>query len=77
VPAAVIGAELRVSERSVRRRRQAWGAGGRSGLASRGRAAQCRLDEEQLAALDLALNAAAAGRRVGGPAADAVPFRFR
>jgi transposase len=50
VPAAVIAAELRVSERSVRRWRQA-------GLASRGQAAQCRLDEQQLAALDLALEA--------------------
>jgi transposase len=48
VPAAVIAAELRVSERSVRRWR--W-------LASRGQAAQCRLDEQQLAALDLALEA--------------------
>jgi transposase len=48
VPAAVIAAELRVSERSVRRWR--W-------LASHGQAAQCRLDEQQLAALDLALEA--------------------
>jgi transposase len=57
VPSAVIAAELRVSERSVRRWRQAWQAGGSSGLASRGQAAQCRLDEEQLAALDAALRA--------------------
>ena len=57
VPAAVIAAELRVSERSVRRWRQAWQAGGEAGLASRGQAAQCRLDEQQLAALDLALEA--------------------
>ena len=57
VPAAVIAAELRVSERSVRRWRQAWQAGGPAGLASRGQAAQCRLDERQLAALDLALEA--------------------
>jgi transposase len=56
-PAAVIAAELRVSERSVRRWRQAWQAGGEAGLASRGQAAQCRLDEQQLAALDLALEA--------------------
>ena len=54
VPAAVIAAELRVSERSVRRWRQAWLAGGLAGLASRGQAAQCRLDEQQLAALDVA-----------------------
>ena len=40
VPSAVIAAELRVSERSVRRWRQAWLAGG---PASRGQAAQCRL----------------------------------
>ena len=56
-PAAVIAAELRVSERSVRRWRQAWQAAGEAGLASRGQAAQCRLDERQLAALDLALEA--------------------
>src|SRR5437763_4255334 len=56
-PAAVIAAELRVSERSVRRWRQAWQAGGEAGLVSRGQAAQCRLDEQQLAALDLALQA--------------------
>ena len=36
-PAVVIAAELRVSERSVRRWRQAWLAGGETGLASRGR----------------------------------------
>ena len=57
VPAAVIAGELRVSERSVRRWRQAWQAEGLAGLASRGQAAQCRLDEEQLAALDVALGA--------------------
>jgi transposase len=53
----VIAAELRVSERSVRRWRQAWQAAGEAGLASRGQAAQCRLDEQQLATLDLALEA--------------------
>src|SRR6476619_4308799 len=65
VPAAVIAAELRVSERSMRRWRQAWLAGGEAGLASRGQATQCRLDEQQLAALDLALEAGplAAGRQ--------------
>ena len=57
VTAVVIAAELRVSERSVRRWRQAWLAGGETGLASRGQAAQCRLDEQQLAALDLVLEA--------------------
>jgi transposase len=57
VPSAGIAAELRVSERSVRRWRQAWQVGGPAGLASRGQAAQCRLDEQQLAALDLALEA--------------------
>jgi Homeodomain-like domain-containing protein len=56
-PAAVIAAELRVSERSVRRWRQAWLAGGPAGLASRGQAARCRLDGQQLAALDAALDA--------------------
>src|SRR2546429_8737215 len=56
-PAAVIAAGLRVSERSVRRWRQAWQAAGLAGLASRGQATQCRLDEQQLAALDLALEA--------------------
>jgi transposase-like protein len=34
-PAAVIAAELRVSERSVRRWRRAWQAGGPAGVASR------------------------------------------
>ncbi len=57
VTTAMIAAELRVSERSVRRWRQAWQAGGEAGLTSRGQAAQCRLDEQQLAALDLALEA--------------------
>jgi transposase len=57
VPAVVIAAELRVSERSVRRWRQAWLAGGPAGVASRGQAARCRLDEQQLAALDAALGA--------------------
>ena len=57
VPAAVIAAELRVSERSVRRWRQAWLAGGAAGLESRGQAARCRLGEGQLAALDAMLEA--------------------
>jgi transposase len=56
-PTAVIAAELRVSERSVRRWRQAWQAAGRAGVASRGQAARCRLDERQLAALDAVLDA--------------------
>jgi transposase-like protein len=51
-PAAAIAAELRVSGRSVRRWRQAWRVGGPAGVASRGQAARCRLDEQQLAALD-------------------------
>jgi len=57
VPSAVIAAELRVSERSVRRWRHAWLEGGAAGLASRGQAARCRLDEAQLAALDGLLEA--------------------
>jgi transposase len=56
-PAAVIAAELRVTERSVRRWRQAWLAAGPAGLASRGQAARCRLDEAQLAGLETALEA--------------------
>jgi transposase len=56
-PVAVIAAELRVSERSVRRWRRAWEAGGLAGLASRGQAARCRLDEEQLASLETVLDA--------------------
>ena len=56
-PTAVIAAELRVSERSVRRWRQAWRAAGLAGIASKGQAAQCRLDEGQLAALEVALGA--------------------
>jgi transposase len=54
VPTGVIAAELRVSERSVCRWRQACGP---PGLASLGQAAQCGLDEGQLAALDAALQA--------------------
>ena len=54
---AEVAAELRVSERSVRRWRQAWLAGGTAGLASRGQAARCRLDERQLAVLDAVLDA--------------------
>ena len=57
VPAAVIAAELRVSERSVRRWRRAWQAGGVAGLASRGQAARCLLDEAQLAELETVLEA--------------------
>jgi len=56
-PTAVIAAELRVSQRSVRRWRQAWQAAGPPGVASRGQAARCRLDEQQLAALDAVLDA--------------------
>jgi transposase len=56
-PAADIAAELRVTERSVRRWRQAWLAGGPPGLASKGQAARCRLDEAQLAALEAVLDA--------------------
>jgi transposase-like protein len=56
-PVAVIAAELRVSERSVRRWRRAWQEGGPAGLSSRGQAARCRLDEPQLAALDVVLDA--------------------
>jgi transposase len=56
-PTADIAAELRVTERSVRRWRQAWLAGGPPGLASRGQAARCRLDEGQLAALETVLDA--------------------
>ena len=56
-PAAVIAAELRVSERSVRRWRRAWEAGGVAGLASRGQAARCLLDEAQLAELETVLEA--------------------
>src|SRR6266702_3445952 len=41
-PVAVVAAELRVSERSVRRWRSAWLAEGTAGLASRGQAAGYR-----------------------------------
>ena len=41
-PAAKIAAELRVTEQSVRRWRQAWKAGGPAGLASKGQAARSR-----------------------------------
>lgn len=54
---ADIAAELRGIERSVRRWRRAWLAGGLAGLVSRGQAARCRLEEGQLAALDAVLDA--------------------
>ena len=57
VPAAEIAAELRVTERSVRRWRQAWLARGPAGLASKGPAARCLLDEQQLARLESVLEA--------------------
>jgi hypothetical protein len=63
-PASVIAAELRVGERSVWRWRQAWLAGGLAGVASRGQAARCRLDEQQLAALDAALDAGVPAARL-------------
>jgi len=64
-PAAVIAAELRVSERSVRRWRRAWLAGGPAGLASKGPGSRCLLDEQELAELDAVLEAGplAAGYR--------------
>jgi transposase len=47
----------------VNRWRRAWEAGGASGLASKGQAARCRLDRDQLAELDRVMDAgpAAAG----------------
>jgi transposase len=57
VPAADIAAELRVTERPVRRWRQAWLAGGLPGLALKGQGARCRLDEAQLAELEITLEA--------------------
>src|SRR3984893_18902613 len=65
VPVPEIAAELRVSERSVQRWRRAWEVGGAPGLASRGQAARCRLEEAQLAELDRVLEAgpAAADRQ--------------
>ncbi len=63
VPAAEIAAELRVTGRSVRRWRQAWLAGGPAGLASKGPAARCLLDEQELAGLESVLEA---GPRAAG-----------
>jgi transposase len=57
VPVAEVAAELRVSQRSVQRWRRAWEAGGVPGLASKGQAARCRLDRDQLAELDRVLDA--------------------
>jgi transposase len=57
VPATVIAAELRVTERSVRRWRHAWETEGLPGLASKGQAARCQLDDVQLAELETALDA--------------------
>src|ERR1700759_5646287 len=47
-PAAKIAAELRVTEQSVRRWRQAWKAGGPAGPGSEGPGGRCRLGEEPL-----------------------------
>jgi transposase len=55
VPVPDIAAELRVTARSVRRWRKAWETGGAPGLASKGQAARCRLDDVQLAELDRVL----------------------
>ncbi len=65
VATAEIARELRVTPRSVCRWRQAWLAGGPPGVASRGQAAQCRLDGTQLAWLEEKLRAGplAAGYR--------------
>jgi transposase len=57
VPATDIAAKLRATQRSVRRWRQAWLAGGLPGLASKGQGPRCRLDEPQLAELEIALEA--------------------
>jgi transposase len=57
LPAADIAAELRVTERSVRRWRHAWETGGLPGLASKGQSTRCRLDEAQLAELEITLEA--------------------
>jgi transposase len=59
----VIAAELRVSERSVRRWRQASQAAGPAGLASRGQATQCRLDEQAALGCGLDAGPLAAGRK--------------
>jgi transposase len=56
-PTAEIAAELRVTGQSVRRWRRAWRAGGPPGLASKGQAARCQLDGQQLAELETALEA--------------------
>jgi transposase len=56
-PAAVIAAELRVSERPVRRWRHAWETEGLPGLAPKGQAARCQLDDAQLAELEMVLDA--------------------
>src|SRR2546421_12728223 len=65
-PAAVIAAELRVSERSVRRWRQAWQAAGPAGVGSRGAGAQGRLGGQPPAAVGLGVGARAPGGRGGG-----------
>ncbi|HEY2267022.1 MAG TPA: winged helix-turn-helix domain-containing protein [Streptosporangiaceae bacterium] len=56
VPAPEIAAELRVTDRSVRRWRKSWEAEGAAGLASKGQATRCRLDDAQLAELDRVLD---------------------
>ncbi|WP_250285117.1 helix-turn-helix domain-containing protein, partial [Frankia sp. CiP1_Cm_nod2] len=51
-----VAAELRVTERSVERWRKAWRAGGAEALRSTGPASRCRLDDDQLRALDAELD---------------------
>jgi hypothetical protein len=83
VPVPEIAGELRVSERSVQRWRRSWEAGGTPGLASKGQAARCRLDDGQLAELDRVLDAgpAAAGwedqRWTLARIADLIAARFK
>lgn len=50
-----VAAALRVTERSVERWRRAWVSGGVPALRSRGPAARCRLEEDQLVRLDTEL----------------------
>ncbi|WP_285223310.1 winged helix-turn-helix domain-containing protein [Frankia sp. AgPm24] len=51
-----VAAGLRVSERSVERWRRRWKVGGVAALRSRGPTSRCRLDEEQLRALEAVLD---------------------
>lgn len=69
----VIAKDLRVSERSVERRRRAWREGGMAALASAGPPKLPKLSDEQCAELEKELAREPAAAWLGGPALDPGP----